>query len=104
MDICPQFLIINCAVLDKPYLSVMIKLLAERYLDLCVSEGVSEAANQSLNWDLLKGLICLDVHAEPLVLGPGSFLRVAAGSALSAYRLVRPAPLLELAVHDLSLC
>lgn len=34
----------------------MIKQLAERYLDLCVSEGVSEAANQSLNWDLLKGL------------------------------------------------
>lgn len=45
----------------------MTKLLAKRYLDLYVSEGVSAAANQSLNWDLLKGLICSDVHAEPLV-------------------------------------
>lgn len=90
-------------MLDKPYLSVMIKLFAKGYLDLCVSEGVREAANQSHNWDLLKGLICLDVHADLLVLGSGSLLRVAAGSALSVYQLVRPAPLLELTVPDLFL-
>lgn len=104
LNMCPQFLIINCAILDKPYLSVTIKLLAKRYLDLCVSEGVREAANQSHNWDLLNELICLDVHAELLVLGSVGLLRVAAGSALAVYQLVRPASMLELAVHNIFLC